>query len=82
MQGAHSRYVIAAARSIIQERVVLVPIESLSAEALQIMDKTLNLCMGGPTPYDRYRRHVVSTLFFGDWSRHDVFRVVDKSGLG
>eukprot|EP00959_Pyramimonas_sp_CCMP1952_P039229 821341-Pyramimonas_sp.AAC.1 len=60
MQGARSRYVIAAARSIIQERVVLAPIESLSAEALQIMDKTLNLCMGGPTPCDRYRRHVVS----------------------
>ena len=82
LQGWMKQEVISCAKVVLHERLVIIPLESLDHGALEYMTAVLDLCLSGTTATSRYRRYVVSVLFYGEWRRHDEIRIVDKFGMG
>ena len=64
LQGWMKQEVISCAKVVLHERLVIIPLESLDHGALEYMTAVLDLCLSGTTATSRYRRHVVSALFF------------------
>ena len=80
--GPMTKFIFSSARTLLRDRLTIVPPETVTVADENYMKATLDLCIPKVEGYDVYRRHVIENLFFGRWRKHDKFRIVDRMQLG
>ena len=80
--GPMTKFMFAAARQVLQDRLTIVPPETVTVADEKFMKEALDLCIPKVEGYDVYRRFIIETLFYGRWGLHDKIRIVDRRKMG
>ena len=82
LSSSLAKEVLSAARILLRERVEIIELEAVTVDMDAYVKAAVDLCCSGRTGYDRYRRFILDSLWYGDWNRHGKIRIVDKLMLG